>query len=219
MKKLLILSTALACAGLAQAQEVGRVISRTPVVQQVGVPRQVCTIEQVAVQPPKSGAGALMGAIAGGAMGNAVGGGTGKAAATAVGILGGAIIGDNIEGSPPAQAQNVQRCTMQTFYESRTVAYNIVYEYAGKQYSVQMPNDPGPTIQLQITPVGAAPQTPPPSYATPAPAPVYTQPAPNVMVVPAAYPGYYVQPYYPPISLELGLGYWGGYRGHRGHRH
>jgi uncharacterized protein YcfJ len=95
-----------------------------------------------------------MGAIAGGAVGNAVGGGSGKTAATILGIVGGAMIGDNVEGSSPAQVQDVQRCTTQTFYENRTVAYNVVYEYAGKQYSVQMANDPGPTIQLQISPMG-----------------------------------------------------------------
>src|SRR5450830_1807391 len=155
MKKLLLLSAAMVSSGLSLAQEVGHVISATPVMQQVGIPRQVCNVEQVAVQPPKSGAGALMGAIAGGAVGNAVGGGGGKAAATMLGIMGGAMIGDNIEAAPLAQTQNVQRCGTQTFYQKRVVAYNVVYEYAGKQYSVQMPTDPGPTVQLQVTPVGA----------------------------------------------------------------
>ncbi len=66
----------LASLGLsAGAQEVGKVLSSTQVIQQVAVPRQVCTTEQVAVQPNKSGAGAAMGAIAGGTVGNAMGGG------------------------------------------------------------------------------------------------------------------------------------------------
>ena len=56
--------------GHVQAQEVGKVISSTPVIQQVAVPRQVCTTDQVVVQGQKSGAGAAMGAIAGGAVGN-----------------------------------------------------------------------------------------------------------------------------------------------------
>ncbi len=153
MKKLLLLSVAMLSSGLSLAQEQGRVMSTTPVIQQVTVPRQVCTTEQVATQQPKSGAGALVGAIAGGAMGNAVGGGTGKTAATMLGIIGGAVVGDSIEGSPQTQTQNVQRCRTQNFYENRTVAYNVAYEYAGKQYSVQMPYDPGPTIALQITPI------------------------------------------------------------------
>jgi hypothetical protein len=28
----------------------------------------------------------------------------------------------------------------------------VTYEFAGKQYNVQLPNDSGPTIKLQITP-------------------------------------------------------------------
>ncbi len=174
---------ALAAAGQASAQEQGRVISSTPVVQQVAVPRQVCTNEQItsSVQQ-KSGAGALMGGIAGGAMGNAVGNGSGRAAATMIGIFGGAILGDKIEGGQPqTQTQNVQRCTTQTFYENKAIAYNVVYEFNGKQYQVQMPQDPGPSVSLQVTPVGGTPVQP----ASPAPvivrpitaAPEYTQPA------------------------------------------
>ena len=113
------------------AQDFGRVISATPIIQQVGQPRNVCTTEEVSVKQPKSGAGALMGGIAGGALGNAIGGGSGKAAATMIGIMGGAILGDNIEGQPMDQTRSVQRCSMQTFYENRTIAFNVVYEYAG----------------------------------------------------------------------------------------
>ena len=155
MKKLFILSAALVTSGLslAQTQDLGHVISATPILQQVGVPRQVCNTEQVAVQQPKSGGGAILGAIAGGAMGNAVGGGNGKAAATMLGLIGGAVVGNNLEGSPASQSQEVQRCTTQTFLETRTVAYQVAYEFAGKHYTVQMPHDPGPTIRLQITPI------------------------------------------------------------------
>jgi uncharacterized protein YcfJ len=217
MKKLLLLSTGVLACGLGMAQEVGRVISSTPVVQQVGQPRTVCATEQVELQAPKSGAGALMGAIAGGAMGNAIGGGGGKAAATMIGIMGGAIVGDNIEGAPVSQTRNLQRCGTQTFYENRTVAYNVVYEYAGKQYSVQMPNDPGPTVQLQVTPVGAVSQG-----ASDQPHATYDQTAytqPNVVMVKPAYPVYQQPYYYPPVRLNLGLGYWGGYYGGYGRHH
>ncbi len=152
MKKLLVVALA-AVAGVCAAQEMGRVVSSTPMIQQVAVPRQVCTNEQVAVEGQKSGAGAVMGGIAGGAMGNAVGDGGGRAAATMIGIIGGAMLGNKIEGSQQPQVQNVQRCSTQTFYENRTVSYSVVYEFAGKQYSVIMPRDPGPNIRLQITPM------------------------------------------------------------------
>lgn len=217
MKKQLVLSAALIASGLSWAQEVGRVISATPLIQQVSVPRQVCATEQVAVQPQKSGAGAVMGAIAGGAMGNAIGSGGGQAAATMLGLFGGAVLGDRIEGAPMAQVQNVQRCGTQTFYESRPVAYNVVYEYAGKQYSVQMPNDPGPTIPLSISPLGVGASMEEPMNNTTYAQPVYRQPA-QVIVAPPVYPGYYARPYYPPVSLEFDLGYRNGHRGHH-HRH
>jgi hypothetical protein len=167
----------------------------------------------VAVQQQKSGAGALIGAIAGGAMGNAVGGGNGKAAATMIGLMGGAILGDQIEGAPQSQFQNVQRCGVQNFYENRTVAYNVVYEFSGKQYSVQMPQDPGPTIRLQISPVGSSPATNPPVVAYQPP--VYIQPT-RVVVLPQAYGGH-DRRYYTPYSRYEYDDYDGD--NHRGRRH
>ena len=151
-----VLMTALASIP-AQAQEVGKVISSTPIIQQVAVPRQVCNNQQVVTEGQKSGAGAAMGAIAGGAIGNQIGNGSGRALATMAGIFGGAIMGDKIEGPTAPEVKNVQNCSMQTMYENRTMAYNVVYEYAGKQYTVQMPQDPGPTVRLQITPVAPPP--------------------------------------------------------------
>ena len=141
----------------AQAQEVGNVLSRTPVYQQVSVPRQVCTQTQVSMPGQTSGAGALMGAVAGGAIGNSVGKGEGRALATMIGVIGGALAGDKVEGPQSAQTQTQQTCTTQQVYENRLMGYNVVYEFAGKQYTVQLPKDPGPTIKLQITPMSAAP--------------------------------------------------------------
>lgn len=152
MKQLIIVWALMSIGTLAGAQEVGKVISSVQVIQQVSVPRQVCTQEQVAVQQNKSGAGAAMGAIAGGVLGNQIGGGSGRAAATALGIFGGAIVGNNIEGAPPAQMQTVQNCTTQNVMENRVMGYNVTYEFNGKQYSVQLPRDPGPTIRLNVTP-------------------------------------------------------------------
>ena len=139
-----------------QAQELGIVISSTPIIQQVAVPRQVCNQQQVVTGGQKSGAGAAMGAIAGGVIGNQIGRGSGNALATMAGLVGGAILGDNIEGPGTAEVRNVQNCSQQMFYENRTMAYNVVYEFAGKQYTVQMPQDPGPTVRLQVTPMAPA---------------------------------------------------------------
>jgi uncharacterized protein YcfJ len=212
MKKLTTSVLLLAIASLAQAQEVGQVISRTAVYQQVAVPRQTCSQTPVAVQNPTSGAGALMGAIAGGAVGSQIGGGTGQVLATMAGVVGGSILGDRIE-NPGTQIQNQTTCTTQNFMENRLVGYNVVYEYAGKQHSVQLPQDPGPTIQLQVTPVGATEPTLGTTVVTTAPQTVVTQP--QVVYVPAP-----VYRSYPPIytNLNFGWGWGGGYYG-GGHRH
>lgn len=167
MQIALMLLTATSCV---QAEEIGMVLSSTPIIQQVAVPRQVCSNQQIVTGGQKSGAGAAMGAIAGGAIGNQIGNGNGRALATMAGILGGAIMGDKIEGPGTPEVRNVQNCSQQMFYENRTMAYNVVYEFAGKQYTVQMPQDPGPTVRLQITPMAPAANTsygnvPPPGSA------------------------------------------------------
>jgi uncharacterized protein YcfJ len=219
----------------AQAQDIlARVISSTPVIQQVAVPRQVCSNAAVVTEAPNSGAGAVMGAIAGGAMGNAVGNGSGRALATMIGLVGGAVVGNNVEG-PRSQLQNVQQCNTLTSYENRTLHYEVVYEYADKRYNIQMPNDPGQYVRLQINPVGTLPppvqtsqqyqqyqQYQQPDVVYSQPTTVYVQRPPTVIYAPP----YYQQPYYAPIGISLGFGYrggyghgggYGGYRGGHGH--
>lgn len=245
MKNTTLCALALLAAGGANTgfaqQETARVISTTPVLTQVAVPRQVCSQQQVQVQSQKSGAGGIMGAVAGGAIGSNIGGGDGRAIATLLGVIGGAMLGDKIEGPTQTQTQNVQSCTTQTFYETRTTAYNVLYEYGGKQYSVQMPQDPGPTLRLQITPLVspvAAPaqpvyQQPIAILQAPEPAPVIIQQAPQVtsrieyiQTVPAPY---VVQQQISPVVVAAaiaapiliyrsGFGWGHGYRSH-GHGH
>ena len=161
-----------------QAQDSARVLSSTPVVQQFSVPKRVCSEEQVVANGEKSGAGAAMGAIAGGALGNSVGRGDGRAAATLLGIL-----GDKIEGNPNPQVRNVARCTQQMVYESRITGYSVVYEFAGKQYSAIMPTNPGPVVQLQITPIA-----PPQSYSANLPMVYPATPSPYGNGAPPASP-------------------------------
>lgn len=208
----------LAGSGVANAQEVGRVISSTPVVQQVPVQRQVCSQQPVAVQPQSSGGGALIGAVVGGLLGNTVGGGFGRAAATGVGAIAGAAVGDTVErrGEYPQTAM-AQQCGVQTTYENRTVGYNVQYEYAGRTYNVQMPNDPGPTVRLQVSPMTSAQ---PADDMQTAVAPVYAPQTPTVVypayAAPVYYPAYYPRPYYyPPVSLSLGYVWHGGHHWHR----
>lgn len=194
---LLIGSAAAASGSVSAADEVARVISRAPVMQQVGVPRQACATYATPGVPPQ--------------------------------------------------------CSTQTIYESQVVGYNVVYERAGKRYTVQLPQDPGPTLRMQASGVEVAVMPTP--MPRPAPAVAVTNtavtPAPSVAAMDSgddpgvtddlsafnrpysppvqvtyAYPGYGTYygsgvPYYagPVIALGFG-GYYGGrhhYRG-RGHR-
>ena len=217
--------------GSANAQDQARVLSSTPVVKQFYVPQQVCGTSQVAVAEPKTGAGAVVGAVAGGLIGNTLGSGAGQAAATAIGAISGAIVGNNLE-APNVDLQNVATCSTQNTLQSATI-YQVVYEYAGKQYNIEMQSDPGKFVTLQLNPVaqgqlqpsGTAPppgSAPSVSYASGAPtlATTIVTPAPAYTVstyrYPSAYPyGYgYVYGYvYPPVAI--GFGYYGGCCGRR----
>ena len=211
-----IAASSLLALNASAADILARVITSTPVVQQVAVPRQVCNSQQVITETQRSGGGALLGAVAGGAVGNAIGNGGGRALATVIGLVGGAMVGDRVEGSNN-QVQNVQQCSTQTFYENRPSHYNVVYEYQGTQYNVQMAQDPGPYVRLQVTPVGAMN---PGSYSAPQPGfpaqqiqparpqtyyqqtpvqPGYVvqQPVFLAPVVVESYSTYYGRPYYP----------------------
>jgi len=209
MKKQAI--TALLCitAAGAQAQEVGQVISRTAVYQQVAVPRQTCTTSQPTVQASNSGGGAMIGAIAGGVIGSQLGGRNSQGLSTMAGVIGGAVLGNQVESQGTATAPQTT-CTTQTVYENRLTGYNVVYEYAGKQYNVQLPQDPGPTIPLQVTPLAApSSQAPANTVMTPTAPPVTVVNESRMVYVPAP-----VYRSYPPIYTHINLG-WGWNSGHR----
>ena len=214
------------------ATEFGDVVSSTPVVALVPVTQQQCFDEQVVYQRPNSGAGALFGAIAGAAIGNAIGSGAGRAAATGIGMVTGAAIGDRAEANSHLPVSTTaQRCRNVTRYEDRTVGYDVVYDYQGLRRSVRMAQDPGDRIALEVNvvpverahwPVRRAPGLPPPVY-SPSNGVIYDQPAPRVVYAPApvytpapvyAAPPVYVQPW-PYVVISGSRGRQGGGHGHR----
>ncbi len=229
------------------AEITGRVISSTPVVEQIAVPRQVCSGQTVTTEAPKSGAGFALGALAGAGAGNAIGNGSGRAVATFIGLVGGGLLGNQIEAGRQ-QTQNVQQCSTQTFYENRASYYNVVYDYQGTQYTVQLPQDPGPFIKLQVTPVGAIQnqqnqpnqqlqqiqpqvnvQPQPQAYQPITVTPMYVQqqqPVFLALLVVQSSSTYYGQPYYAPVyhqrvvpNVSLNFGYSRGFGNGHGHRH
>jgi uncharacterized protein YcfJ len=236
-----IVSTALlAAAGVTLAQSApasayGVVISSTPVVQQVTVPKQVCTTTNVQTFQP-TGGGALIGAVIGGALGNQFGRGQGRAVATGLGVIGGGILGNQVEAQNGYYVnQPTQSCRTENTVENQTVALNVLYEYAGQRYTVQMPTDshlrPGMRIALQVE-APVQPVAPVQSVTYVRPQPVFVPAAPVVYYT--GYDGYapryiYSEPYYAPRAVHRPVynpvpqprhpvqvvDYHGGYRGER----
>lgn len=169
----LALTAGIAC-GSAVAQERARVLSAAPVVQQVGVPQQFCEDAQVYSGQRTNGTGAVIGAVIGGVAGNALGnsggrgpGGPGghghhgynpgpsRGASTVVGAIAGGLIGNVIESSNSQPSYDtVRKCTNETVYENRTVAYDVTYEYAGQRYSTRMDHNPGAWMPVDVQPQG-----------------------------------------------------------------
>ena len=201
MNKIFALAVLSCAATTAHTQEMGRVLSATPVTQQVAVPQQVCGNETIySGGRPTTGGGAVLGAIAGGAAGNAIGNGGGRAAATALGVIGGALLGNQIESGPPGY-QNVRRCTTETYYDNRLVGYDVIYEYAGRRYTTRTQSDPGEWIPVTVQPAvppGYAPQHTGNAAYGPAGVVIATPPGPPAYVVPppAVYEYQYRPPYY-----------------------
>ncbi len=190
MNKVAVVSALVAGSALmssvAAAQEVGKVISSTPVLKRVTEPKSTCAND----------------------------------------------------------AEGKQRCTTKMVTDDRTIGYKVVYEYAGRQHTAQLPFAPGTTIPLEVN---VAPQGAPVRSTTPPintvyssePRTVYMAESPVVETVyrdrvyvesPYYYdrPNYYSSSYYNPLYPVLGLGlgyaagyyaggYRGGYRGGYGH--
>lgn len=176
MKKIVFIMTAAVACNLAVADS-ARVVEKTAIIEAVNTPRQECYQVPVAVAQPKSGAGALLGAVAGGALGSTVGRGGGRGAAIMVGAIGGALLGDQIEAAPAVVTSTTTQC--RTVYEqtNRIVGYDVTYEYRGVRQRARFPYDPGSVVEVNIQPAVPTATT---GYA---PATYYTQ---SVQTVPAA---------------------------------
>lgn len=195
-----------------------RVLSSTPVVAEVAVPRESCYDELRAEAPRSSGAGAILGAIAGAAVGNALGKGSGRALATGVGVIGGAALGNHIElDGRQGSTRSVRRCHQEAAYENQVVAYNVTYEVNGQRYTTQMPDEPGRTFPVQVTVSPASSPRRAPLAAAPVYQDQYYDDDEEVIDAP---PAIVVQSYY-----QRGGGRWDrwgrddGHRPHRGWRH
>jgi uncharacterized protein YcfJ len=163
--KLMITALGLSALPLVHAvefEDFGRVVRVQPRVEQVRQPHQECRTEyvQAPVQQPqqRSAGGSILGGIAGAIIGNQVGGGSGRTAATAAGAIAGAVVGDRVDndgrnGNQPQQVQEqaVRQCRNVDAYETRTVGYDVTYDYRGRNYTSVMARDPGQRVRLRVS--------------------------------------------------------------------
>jgi len=119
------------------------------------------------VANPDSGdrpvSGAIVGAAAGGLLGAQVGKGSGQNAAAAAGAAVGAVTGDRVQNAQRTAAAPAQPC--RTVQVSREVikGYTVVYHYSGRDVTVTLPYDPGPTVRVGVGIIDNAPAASAPS--------------------------------------------------------
>lgn len=134
-----------------------------PIVRQVRVetPRRECwdDVRRVESRPhisdPEVGGRTLLGGLIGGVIGHQFGSGRGRDAATVAGAVIGAGVGyDAAAKRYPSAAREevVQRCDVryQQEYEERIEGYRVTYEFNGREFTTQLPYDPGERIRVRV---------------------------------------------------------------------
>lgn len=133
-----------------------KVISVDPVHKTVNNPKQVCRDEVVTqTAPPQDQhriAGTAIGAVAGGLLGHMVGGGKGNTLATVAGAVGGGYAGNRIQANRQqgqVTSSTQRHCDTVSNTSTKTIGYDVRYEYNGVTRTVRMDRDPGDRVQVQ----------------------------------------------------------------------
>lgn len=137
--------------------DTARVISVTPQIERVNVPRQECHTEyqqQSYSNGDRSITGAVIGGVAGGLLGNTIGRGNGRIASAAIGAGVGAIVGDRIANSrenvTSTRSVPVQSCHQVDNWQSINTGYLVTYEYNGRTYRTVTSKHPGHYIDVNV---------------------------------------------------------------------
>jgi uncharacterized protein YcfJ len=115
----------------------------------VGPPEQRCWVERdyYAGRNDPNVPAAIIGGILGGVLGHQIGGGSGRDVATALGAIGGAAVGANVDGSGRYRTGEVQRCATAA-PSGPPQYYDVSYVFRGREYRAQLGFAPGPTITV-----------------------------------------------------------------------
>lgn len=129
-----------------------------PIRETVKHPKQVCKDEPVTqAEAPKDQhqiAGTAIGAVVGGLAGHQVGGGKGKTLATIAGAVGGGYAGKKIQERHQANNPNTvttteRHCETVDNPTTRTVGYEVTYQFNGQTHTTRMDHDPGDRVRVQ----------------------------------------------------------------------
>ncbi len=116
----------------------------------LGPPEQRCWVEreQVVHDSGANVPGAIIGGILGGVLGHQIGSGRGNDVATALGAVGGAAIGANVNrGGAQVYTQDVQKCAAIPG-SGRPAYWDVSYVFRGREHRAQLSAPPGPTITV-----------------------------------------------------------------------
>ncbi len=177
MKRILIASLFASTLFSAQAEvftDNARVVRAESMLENINVPRNECSSRWVEGRHPRADAnlgqpqdrqigGAILGGVAGGVIGHQMGAGSGKDAATVVGVMLGAIAGDQLANRDQARMysdsdryadrrpREVQVCRTVYDSESQVTGYRVAYEYRGQQYTTVTRNHPGNLLRVRVS--------------------------------------------------------------------
>lgn len=185
MKRIVITSLFASALLGAQAQtftDSARVRSAEPQYENISVPRNECSSHWVPENGGRINAqrqtsqerqygGAIVGGLAGGILGHQVGGGSGKDVATALGVVLGAMAGDQLQnrnaqsqydnvqysnsqynnGGYETAQREVQRCRTVYDAQTRITGYRVSYDYRGQNYTTFMRTNPGTSLPVRVT--------------------------------------------------------------------
>ncbi len=128
------------------------IVDVVPITQTHSVPEKVCEDQVVQVAKPERFGdkdGMVAGAVVGGILGNQVGGGDGRKLATLAGIVGGGVVGRNIDrrhASSRTVSQTQRVCHTESRQESTTVGYEVQYQLDGKLVTKRMSKKPSDQV-------------------------------------------------------------------------
>lgn len=122
-----------------------RVLETHPVYAEAGGTHQECYNDQTGHYENHATAGTIIGGIAGGILGHQIGSGRGNTAATIGGALAGGALGNRLG---RGHQEDNTRCRTVSDNGDSAVAYDVRYQYRGREYTTRLDHDPGRWLAL-----------------------------------------------------------------------